>query len=141
MDLNKTEEILNEILNKNWDLGATFKTEADLLTATANVKTKAIDDGIFLTIGVFRSSTFFINFVLDKIEYSNYVSKLIYDFNANSKWLNAFIREDGYLVLEYCIRYLNEEMLESNLNFLLNEFLSDECMKFLQPLAAETKAE
>ncbi len=141
MNLKKVEEILNKVLNKTWDLGVTFKTEGDLLTASANITTKSIDDGIFFKVGVFESSAFFITFVLDKIEYSNYVSKLIYDFNAHSKWLNAYIREDGYLIIEYAIRYTSEDILEANIDFLLEEFVCEDCMKYLKPLADETHAE
>ncbi len=141
MDLKRVESILNEVLNKTWELGVKFETKEDLLTATANITTKQIDDGIFLKVGVFESSAFFINFILDKIEYSNYVSKLIYDFNAHSKWLNAYIREDGYLVVEYAIRYTHEDILVDNINFLLEEFVCEDCMKYLKPLALETHAE
>ena len=141
MNLQNVEKIYNSLLKVGLGFDIDIKYDENLITAAADLQCKGIDDGVFLKIGVFDSSAFFITFVLDKLDYSSYVSKLIFDFNAHSKWLNCFIREDGYLVVEYAIRFTTEEILEDNITFILNEFVQEDIQKYLKPLTELTKAE
>lgn len=142
MELKRAEEVLYKVLKKEWDFDIEFKYEGDWLYATAELTAKSIDDGIFFKVGVSNDDAFYIQFVLDKINYTSYVGKLIYDYNKNSNWLHCYIREDDYLVVEYAIRYMNLEMLEANVSFLVSEFVDDEVMAYLKPLAELTiKAE
>ena len=138
MNLKQAEEVLYRVLKKEWEFDIEQKIDENWLYVTASLTAKSIDDGIFFKVGVSEDDAFYIQFVLDKINYSSYVGKLIYDYNKNSNWLHCYIREDDYLVVEYAIRYVSLEMLEKNVTFLVNEFVDDEVMKYLKPLAELT---
>lgn len=138
MNLKQAEEVLYRVLKKEWEFDIEQKIDEDWLYVTASLTAKGIDDGIFFKVGVSEDDAFYIQFILDKINYSSYVGKLIYDYNKNSNWLHCYIREDDYLVVEYAIRYVSLEMLEKNVTFLVNEFVDDEVMKYLKPLAELT---
>ena len=138
MNLKQAEEVLYRVLKKEWEFDIEQKIDENWLYVTASLTAKSIDDGIFFKVGVSEDDAFYIQFVLDKINYTSYVGKLIYDYNKNSNWLHCYIREDDYLVVEYAIRYVSLEMLEKNVTFLVNEFVDDEVMKYLKPLAELT---
>ncbi len=140
MDLKQAENVLYKLLKKEWDFDVESNIKEDWLVFTANLTAKGIDDGIFFKVGVSDDNAFYIQFVLDKIDFSSYVCKLIYDYNANSNWLHCYVREDDYLVVEYAIRYISLDVLEDNVSFMLNEFVCEENMNFLKPLAELTIA-
>lgn len=139
MDLKQAEQVLYKVLKKEWEFNVESETRENWLVFTANLTAKGIDDGIFFKVGVSSDDAFYIQFVLDKIDFSSYVCKLIYDYNANSKWLNCYVREDGYLVVEYAIRYISLDTLENNVSFILNEFVYKENMDYLKPLTELTR--
>lgn len=139
MDLKQAEQVLNKLLADEWQFDITTKIDGDWLTATADLTAKDIDDGIFFKVGVSNNDAFYIQFVLDKIEFSSYVCKLIYDYNYHSNWLHCYVREDGYLVVEYAIRYVSLDMLQDNIDFMLSEFTDDDTMKYLKPLSELTE--
>ena len=140
MDLKQDENVLYKLLKKEWEFNVETKIEDGWLAMTANLTAKGIDDGIFFKVAVSEKDSFYIQFILDKVEFSSYVCKLIYDYNANSNWLHCYVREDGYLVVEYSIRYMSIDMLEKNVGFILNEFIYEENMNYLKPLAELTIA-
>lgn len=140
MDLKQAENVLYKLLKKEWDFDVESNIKEDWLVFTANLTAKGIDDGIFFKVGVSDDNAFYIQFVLDKIDFSSYVCKLIYDYNANSNWLHCYVREDDYLVVEYAIRYISLDVLEDNVSFMLNEFVCEENMNYLKPLAELTIA-
>lgn len=59
--------------------------------------------------------------------------------DANSNWLHCYVREDEYLVIEYAIRYISLDTLENNVAFILSEFVDEENMNYLKPLAELTR--
>ena len=138
MDLKQAENVLYKLLKKEWDFDVESNIKEDWLVFTANLTAKGIDDGIFFKVGVSDDNAFYIQFVLDKIDFSSYVCKLIYDYNANSNWLHCYVREDEYLVVEYAIRYISLDTLENNVSFILSEFVDKENMDYLKPLSELT---
>lgn len=140
MDLKKAEQVLYKLLKKEWDFTIETKVEDGWLAVTANLTTEDIDDGIFFKVAVSEKDSFYVQFILDKIEFSPYVCKLIYDYNANSNWLHCYIREDGYLVVQYAVRYMSLDVLADNVTFILNEFVFEENMNYLKPLTELTVA-
>ena len=44
------------------------------------------------------------------------------------------------MVVEYAIRYISLDVLEDNVSFMLNEFVCEENMNYLKPLAELTIA-
>lgn len=138
MDLKQAEKVLYKLLKKEYEFDVESEIREDWLVFTANLTAKSIDDGIFFKIGVSNDDAFYIQFVLDKIDFSSYVCKLIYDYNTNSNWLHCYIRNDGYLVVEYAIRYISLDVLENNVSFMLNEFVCEDNMNYLKPLAELT---
>ena len=138
MDLKQAENVLYKLLKKEWDFDVESNIKEDWLVFTANLTAKGIDDGIFFKVGVSDDNAFYIQFVLDKIDFSSYVCKLIYDYNANSNWLHCYVREDDYLVVEYAIRYISLDTLENNVSFILSEFVDKENMDYLKPLSELT---
>lgn len=139
MDLKQAENVLYKLLKKEWEFDVESEIREKWLVFTANLTAKGIDDGIFFKIGVSDDDAFYIQFVLDKVDFSSYVCKLIYDFNANSNWLHCYVREDEYLVVEYAIRYISLDVLEKNVSFILHEFVCEENMNYLKPLAELTR--
>lgn len=138
MDLKQAEQVLYKVLKKEWEFDVESEIREDWLVFTANLTAKGIDDGIFFKVGVSNDDAFYIQFVLDKIDFSSYVCKLIYDYNANSNWLHCYVREDEYLVVEYAIRYISLDTLENNVSFMLSEFIDEENMNYLKPLSELT---
>ncbi|MBQ4570650.1 MAG: hypothetical protein IJB21_03040 [Bacilli bacterium] len=138
MDLKQAEQVLYKVLKKEWEFDVESEIREDWLVFTANLTAKGIDDGIFFKVGVSNDDAFYIQFVLDKIDFSSYVCKLIYDYNANSNWLHCYVREDEYLVVEYAIRYISLDTLENNVSFILSEFVDKENMDYLKPLSELT---
>ena len=138
MDLKQAEQVLYKLLKKEWEFDVESEIREDWLVFTANLTAKGIDDGIFFKVGVSNDDAFYIQFVLDKIDFSSYVCKLIYDYNANSNWLHCYGREDEYLVVEYAIRYISLDTLENNVSFILSEFVDKENMDYLKPLSELT---
>ena len=138
MDLKQAENLLYKLLKKEWDFNIETKTEDGWLAMTANLTANGIDDGIFFKVAVSEKDSFYIQFILDKVEFSSYVCKLIYDYNANSNWLHCYVREDNCLVVEYAIKYLSIDMLVNNVNFILSEFVHEENMNYLKPLTELT---
>ncbi|MBE6130515.1 MAG: hypothetical protein E7183_02230 [Erysipelotrichaceae bacterium] len=138
MDLKQAEQVLYKLLKKEWEFDVESEIREDWLVFTANLTAKGIDDGIFFKVGVSNDDAFYIQFVLDKIDFSSYVCKLIYDYNANSNWLHCYVREDEYLVVEYAIRYISLDTLENNVSFMLSEFIDEENMNYLKPLSELT---
>ena len=138
MDLKQAEQVLYKLLKKEWEFDVESEIREDWLVFTANLTAKGIDDGIFFKVGVSNDDAFYIQFVLDKIDFSSYVCKLIYDYNANSNWLHCYVREDEYLVVEYAIRYISLDTLENNVSFILSEFVDKENMDYLKPLSELT---
>ena len=138
MDLKQAEQVLYKLLKKEWEFDVESEIREDWLVFTANLTAKGIDDGIFFKVGVSNDDAFYIQFVLDKIDFSSYVCKLIYDYNANSNWLHCYVREDEYLVVEYAIRYISLDTLENNVSFMLSEFSVEENMNYLKPRSEVT---
>ena len=138
MDLKQAEKVLYKLLKKEWDFNIETKNEDGWLAVTANLTVDGIDDGIFFKVAVSDKDSFYVQFILDKIDFSSYVCKLIYDYNANSNWLHCYVREDGYLVIQYAVRYMSLDVLEKNVSFILNEFVYEENMNYLKPLTELT---
>lgn len=139
INLRRAQKGLEKYLCK--DLGLDdfkFQLESDNLTAKNSITIKDYDDGVFVEIIVFKSGSFAIDFVFDKLDKTAQALELIHEFNKQSVWLAAYIRNDGYLVLRYNVMQLSDDDVVDNVSSAFNKLLSDNIKKVLQPLTRLT---
>ncbi len=136
IDLRYIKKMLTRYLYD--DLGLDdFKLEIeddDNLTAKNNITIKGFDDDVFVSLIVFKSGSFGVDFVFDKLDISQRTLNLVQEFNRNSIWLAAFIRDDGYFVLRYNVMELGEDEIISNTRSIFNQLVSDKIKRLLEPI-------
>ena len=101
MNLRIVERDIKRFLNKELGLDFEFERKDDRLRATNELTLRGHDDNIYVAIDMYESGSFGVDFVFDKLEENPQTLALINEFNRNSVWLTAMIRDDGYLVLRY----------------------------------------
>ncbi len=110
----------------------------DNLTAKNSITMKGFDDDIFVSFIVFKSGSFGVDFVFDKLDINQNSLMLMQEFNKTSVWLSAFIRNDGYLVLRYNVMELGQDEVIENVRSIFNQLLSDKIKGVLAPLLKYT---
>lgn len=138
MKLNKAQKELTKLLVKEMGLDFEFTVKGDKLNAKNSITINGYDDDVFVDIVVFESGSFGVDFVFDKLDMTGQNLALINEFNDNSVWLHAHIRNDGYLVLTYNIAQISDVDLVENTSFILNQLVSDKIKKYLQPITENT---
>lgn len=138
MKLNKAQKDLTKLLVKDMGLDFEFTIKGNKLNAKNSITINGYDDDVFVDIVVFDSGSFGIDFVFDKLDLTGHNLALINEFNDNSVWLHAHIRNDGYLVLSYNIAQISDDDLIENTSCVLNQLVSDKIKKYLQPITENT---
>lgn len=137
MNLTKLKEQLLEMGEK---IGLQVEEEtAESLTLHSQITAKEyFDNSIYFRIVTFSSGTMHLFLTFDVIERSYDNLYLINTFNENSPWFKAYItnlNDKDYLELHYtAIGLENENEVLNACGFLLNDLLSENNLKYLNPI-------
>ncbi len=136
VNLHHVQKELTKYLHK--ELGLTdFKIEekdGNSVTAKNDLTINGYDGDIFVSIIVFKSGSFGVDFVFEKMDITSNALALIHEFNKESIWLSAYIREDGYFVLRYNVMELAEAQVVGNVSNIFEQLLSDDIKELLAPI-------
>ncbi len=140
MNLRIVERDIKRFLNKELGLDFDFERTDDRLRATNELTLRGHDDNIYVAIDMYESGSFGVDFVFDKLEENPQTLALINDFNRNSVWLTAMIRDDGYLVLRYNVMAGTVDDLAGNIRGIMNQLTTDKIGAVLKPLTQLTQS-
>ncbi len=138
INLKKAQKELTKLLVKQLGLDFEFGLGEDRLTAKNSVSIDGYDDDVFISFVVFKSGSYGVDFVFDKIDRTPQALELLQNFNENSVWLAAFIRDDGYLVLRYNVMQLSDDDVVQNTESVMQKLISPEIREVLTPLTRLT---
>ena len=141
MNLRIVERDIKRFLNKELGLDFEFERKDDRLRATNELTLRGHDDNIYVAIDMYESGSFGVGFVFDKLEENPQTLALINDFNRNSVWLTAMIRDDGYLVLRYNVMAGTVDDLAGNIRGIMNQLTTDKIGAVLKPLTQLTQSD
>ncbi len=141
MNLRIVERDIKRFLNKELGLDFEFERKDDRLRATNELTLRGHDDNIYVAIDMYESGSFGVDFVFDKLEENPQTLALINDFNRNSVWLTAMIRDDGYLVLRYNVMAGTVDDLAGNIRGIMNQLTTDKIGAVLKPLTQLTQSD
>ena len=141
MNLRIVERDIKRFLNKELGLDFNFERTDDRLRATNELTLRGHDDNIYVAIDMYESGSFGVDFVFDKLEENPQTLALINDFNRNSVWLTAMIRDDGYLVLRYNVMAGTVDDLAGNIRGIMNQLTTDKIGAVLKPLTQLTQSD
>lgn len=141
MNLRIVERDIKRFLNKELGLDFEFERKDDRLRATNELTLRGHDDNIYVAIDMYESGSFGVDFVFDKLEENPQTLALINDFNRNSVWLTAMIRDDGYLVLRYNVMAGTVDDLAGNIRGIMNQLTTDKIGAVLKPLTQLTHSD
>ena len=141
MNLRIVERDIKRFLNKELGLDFDFERTDDRLRATNELTLRGHDDNIYVAIDMYESGSFGVDFVFDKLEENPQTLALINDFNRNSVWLTAMIRDDGYLVLRYNVMAGTVDDLAGNIRGIMNQLTTDKIGAVLKPLTQLTQSD
>ena len=113
--------------------------KADSLTLHAQITAKDyFDNSIYFRAVIFSSGTLHVFLTFDEIERTYDNLYLINAFNSENPWFRAYItniNDKDYLELHYTSVALEQENeITDTIGFLLNELLSDNTLKYLNPI-------
>mgnify|MGYP002802863594 FL=1 len=140
MNLRIVERDIKRFLNKELGLDFDFERTDDRLRATNELTLRGHDDNIYVAIDMYESGSFGVDFVFDKLEENPQTLALINEFNRNSVWLTAMIRDDGYLVLRYNVMAGTVDDLAGNIRGIMNQLTTDKIGAVLKPLTQLTQS-
>lgn len=140
MNLRIVERDIKRFLNKELGLDFEFERKDDRLRATNELTLRGHDDNIYVAIDMYESGSFGVDFVFDKLEENPQTLALINEFNRNSVWLTAMIRDDGYLVLRYNVMAGTVDDLAGNIRGIMNQLTTDKIGAVLKPLTQLTQS-
>ena len=135
------ERDIKRFLNKELGLDFEFERKDDRLRATNELTLRGHDDNIYVAIDMYESGSFGVDFVFDKLEENPQTLALINEFNRNSVWLTAMIRDDGYLVLRYNVMAGTVDDLAGNIRGIMNQLTTDKIGAVLKPLTQLTQSD
>ena len=141
MNLRIVERDIKRFLNKELGLDFEFERKDDRLRATNELTLRGHDDNIYVAIDMYESGSFGVDFVFDKLEENPHTLALINEFNRNSVWLTAMIRDDGYLVLRYNVMAGTVDDLAGNIRGIMNQLTTDKIGAVLKPLTQLTHSD
>ncbi|HIY99691.1 MAG TPA: YbjN domain-containing protein [Firmicutes bacterium] len=141
MNLRIVERDIKRFLNKELGLDFEFERKDDRLRATNELTLRGHDDNIYVAIDMYESGSFGVDFVFDKLEENPQTLALINEFNRNSVWLTAMIRDDGYLVLRYNVMAGTVDDLAGNIRGIMNQLTTDKIGAVLKPLTQLTQSD
>ena len=141
MNLRIVERDIKRFLNKELGLDFEFERKDDRLRATNELTLRGHDDNIYVAIDMYESGSFGVDFVFDKLEENPQTLALINEFNRNSVWLTAMIRDDGYLVLRYNVMAGTVDDLAGNISGIMNQLTTDKIGAVLKPLTQLTHSD
>ena len=141
MNLRIVERDIKRFLNKELGLDFEFERKDDRLRATNELTLRGHDDNIYVAIDMYESGSFGVDFVFDKLEENPQTLALINEFNRNSVWLTAMIRDDGYLVLRYNVMAGTVDDLAGNIRGIMNQLTTDKSGAVLKPLTQLTQSD
>ena len=141
MNLRIVERDIKRFLNKELGLDFEFERKDDRLRATNELTLRGHDDNIYVAIDMYESGSFVVDFVFDKLEENPQTLALINEFNRNSVWLTAMIRDDGYLVLRYNVMAGTVDDLAGNIRGIMNQLTTDKIGAVLKPLTQLTQSD
>ena len=136
-----------DLVRRNFDQ-LTFelkKDEMEKVEFTADITAeKYFDDSVYIDIVVYKSGTYHVFFTFDSLEPTLRALEACNNFNKASAFYSAYIVKRGdtnFLELHYSgvgFDGVTEDDVADNINFGLNELLSDDTMEFLRPLTEMT---
>ena len=141
MNLRIVERDIKRFLNKELGLDFEFERKDDRLRATNELTLRGHDDNIYVAIDMYESGSCGVGFVFDKLEENPQTLALINEFNRNSVWLTAMIRDDGYLVLRYNVMAGTVDDLAGNIRGIMNQLTTDKIGAVLKPLTQPTQSD
>ena len=141
MNLRIVERDIKRFLNKELGLDFEFERKDDRLRATNELTLRGHDDNIYVAIDMYESGSFGVDFVFDKLEENPQTLALINEFNRNSVWLTAMIRDDSYLVLRYNVMAGTVDDLAGNIRGIMNQLTTDKIGAVLKPLTQLTQSD
>jgi hypothetical protein len=137
MDLIKLKEQLLE-MGKRIGLQVQEETAQNITLHSQITAKDYFDNSIYLRLVVYSSGTLHMFLTFDEIErtYDNFY--LINNFNAEHPWFKAYIvnvNDKDFLELHYATLSLEKEaQVLDTFGFLLNDLLSENTLKFLNPI-------
>ena len=129
-----------QLLEMGKGIGLQVQEEkADSLTLHAQITAKDyFDNSIYFRAVIFSSGTLHVFLTFDLIERTYDNLYLINAFNSENPWFRAYItniNDKDYLELHYTSVALEQESeVTDTIGFLLNELLSDNTLKYLNPI-------
>ena len=137
MNLNKLKEQLLE-MGKKIGLQVQEEDAQSLTVHTELVAKDYFDNSIYLRATIYASGTFHLFLTFNEIERTYDNLYLINNFNAEHPWFKAYIaniNDKDYLELHYAVLALKDEDEAINtFGFLLNNLLSEDTLKILNPI-------
>lgn len=143
INLTRVKNNIVNSLRSQYDLSFEGKIEKDsdggqYVKLTHSLTHSSYKGGIFCKILVFPSGSLSVEFVFDKIDETPEVTQLLHDFNYESAFLAAYVRDDGYLLVHYNVAYLDESEMWDNIRRSLNSLSNEDIEKNLQQLTRLT---
>lgn len=129
-----------QLLEMGKGIGLQVQEEkADNLTLHAQITAKDyFDNSIYFRAVIFSSGTLHVFLTFDEIERTYDNLYLINAFNSENPWFRAYItniNDKDYFELHYTSVALEQENeITDTIGFLLNELLSDNTLKYLNPI-------
>ena len=137
MDLIKLKE---QLLDMGKRIGLQVQEEtAQNITLHSQITAKDyFDNSIYFRLVVYSSGTLHMFLTFDEIERTYDNLYLINNFNAENPWFKAYItniNDKDYLELHYVALGLEKEaQVLDSFGFLLNDLLSENTLKYLNPI-------
>lgn len=137
MNLTKLKEQLLE-MGKKIALQVEEETSESITLHSQITAQEYFDNSIYFRLVIFSSGTMHMFLTFDTIERSYDNLYLINTYNENSPWFKAYItnlNDKDYLELHYtAIGLQNEKEVIESCGFLLNDLLSENNLKYLNPI-------
>lgn len=137
MDLIKLKEQLLE-MGKRIGLQVQEETAQNITLHSQITAKDYFDNSIYFRLVVYSSGTLHMFLTFDEIERTYDNLYLINNFNAENPWFKAYItniNDKDYLELHYVALGLEKEaQVLDTFGFLLNDLLSENTLKYLNPI-------
>lgn len=133
-----TDLIFSKISEK-WSM-LNFKRHEDkegILQFEAMAHLEGVDDDICINT-IVAETIFAVDFVFDYMNAEEEAFRLINEFNMRNLVYKAFIRNDGFLVINYHSPVINPDQVAQEFTYAMLGFTQDEVRKYLEPLAKLT---
>ncbi|MBQ8373980.1 MAG: YbjN domain-containing protein [Clostridia bacterium] len=134
LNLRRLHKNLFRYLNQEMGLDFEYTFENDKIVAKNDLTINGIDDDILAKLTVYQDGLFVLELVFDKLDYSEESLRYLNTFNEDALAVKAYIRNDGYLVLDYTVITLSEDTVIENLRISLNHIVGDKMRDILHAL-------